>query len=80
MRTKTFLMVDALCCGLISIANCTAFAAERKAVITGIQSPVDIVYNKDGALYVAELVAVRISRFCSDGKRTTVTDSISSTA
>ena len=80
MHTKTFLIAAALCCGLMSVANSTAFAAERKAVITGIQSPVGMIYDKEGALYVAEWGAGRISRFDSDGRRTTVTDSINSPA
>lgn len=63
-----------------------AAAAERNPakaphhLITDIQSPVGMVYDQRGALYVAEWGAGRVSRFGTDGNRTTVTDSISSPA
>lgn len=39
-------------------------------------SPVGMVYDKQGTLYVAEWGAGRVSRFDADGKRSSVTEAI----
>lgn len=87
MWSNGVLIVLALSCVLsCTLAGGEAMAAERKTVnqlrpeITGIQSPVGMIYDKDGALYVAEWGAGRVSRFDATGRRATVTDSIRSPA
>lgn len=53
-----------------------AIAAERTPVIAGIQSPVGMIYDKQGILYVAEWGASRVSRFDAKGNRSIVTEAI----
>ena len=73
MNTTGVSIIVVLCAFLVSGG---AMAAERKAAITGIQSPVGMIYDTRGALYVAEWGAGRVSRFDPDGGRVTVTEAI----
>lgn len=80
MWNSVLLIVLAVSCAL---TGGEAAAAERNpanSLITDIRSPVGMVYDQNGALYVAEWGAGRVSCFGTDGNRTTVTDSISSPA
>lgn len=83
MWSTVLLIVLAVSC---TLTGGEAAAAERNPanaphhLIPDIQSPVGMVYDQNGALYVAEWGAGRVSRFGTDGSRTTVTDSISSPA
>lgn len=72
---KSILMFAASLC-MIYLAG-PACAAARTPAITGLRSPVGMMYGKDGTLFVAEWGASRVSRFDADGKRTVVTEAIS---
>lgn len=74
MSLKLFLATALIALGMSGIA----LAADSTPAITGIQSPVGMVYDSQGNLYVAEWGAGRVSKFDPQGKRTTVTDSMRS--
>lgn len=65
----------------VALCGTPQFApAVGKAAITGIQSPVGMVYDADGTLFVAEWGANRVSKFDVQGKRSLVTDTVRSPA
>ena len=66
-----------LCFALILVLGfATHASAAPAAAVSDIQAPVGMVYDKDGALYVAEWGAGRISKFDRAGVRSIVTDAI----
>ncbi len=62
---------------VLALLTChVAVAAEQKPSISGIQSPVGMIYDKEGNLFVAEWGAGKVSCFDAEGKRTVVTEAI----
>lgn len=59
---------------ILSLGN--ALAAEREAFITDLHNPVGMVYDAQGALYIAEWGTARVGRYDSRGNRTIVTTSV----
>ena len=60
----------------LPVFGCVHHAAAGPAAISGIQAPVGMVYDAEGALLVAEWEAGRISKFDREGTRTVVADAI----
>ena len=53
-----------------------ALAADREAFITDLHNPVGMIYDTQGALYIAEWRTARVGRYDSRGNRTIVTTSV----
>ena len=69
------------CLALFLIAGFSGkAAAAAQPHVRGIQAPVGVVYDREGALYVAEWGADQVSRFDDKGGRTVVTAEVRSPA
>lgn len=60
----------------VAICGVKPAHAVGTASITGIQAPVGMVYDAEGALFVAEWGADRVSKFDMRGRRSLVTDGV----
>ena len=61
---------------LMSSTAAQTMADDSAAVISDLSSPVGMVYDQQGNLYVAEWSADRISKIYPDGKRAVVTEAV----
>lgn len=80
MDNGWMIMAAALCVLVTGDAVAAPSDAGGQPAFTDLMSPVGMVYGRDGALYVAEWSAGRVSRFDAQGNRTILVDALGNPA
>lgn len=73
-----FLKSNLLVAVITTISAFQAEAASPQALFSDLKSPVGLVYDQEGNLFVAEWGAGRVSKFDRSGNRSTVTEAVPS--
>ncbi len=66
----------AIVAGVFLLFGGAAFAGEREPFIRDLQFPVGMLYDGEGALYIAEWAAGRVCKYDARGRRTVVTEAV----